>query len=541
MTSTDDKKTVDLDKIFVEIGDFGLFQIFIYALISMPVLLISWFTFEFVFTAGRLEYRCKIPGCDLSPFDDYLPNWTRYAIPHSHNVPSQCLRYEFVPKDSHLKRKSNNCDEMLFNKSHAVTCTEFIYRTDELTVLKEFKLNCEENEWKLAIIGTVKNVAELIMLPFFGLLSDRYGRRKLLIYSLACCGVFGVIMAFTTRYWTFLLLEFITGICASGIYNVIFVLGMEMVSPRKRVLGGSLIAFLYSTGQVFLGLIAMKLLHFRKLLLALYLPTFVVLTYIWVIPESVRWLLSKDRRKDASDIIFKAARMNQKVLSEGTIESLCHRSPPTEDIDEPIEGTDQNSENTFAMAMQNPPVRRRLVQCCFCWFSTALVYYGLSILSVNLHGNKFINFISFSLAEYPPIITIYFFLDKVGRKYLLSGSLFFSGITCVIPVMFITGHTNVWRLFLLGMSKCSVTVAFTILYVYTCELFPTNLRQSAMSLCSAFGSIGAMVAPQTPLLIKYLESLPFAFFSTLTIISGMLVVFLPETANKKLPDTAKEL
>lgn len=318
----------------------------------------------------------------------------------------------------------------------------------------------------------------------------RYGRRKLLIYSLACCGVFGVIMAFSTRYWAFVLMEFITGTCASGIYNVIFVLGMEMVSPRKRVLGGSLIAFLYSTGQVLLAVIAMNTLHFRKLLLALYLPTFVVLTYIWMIPESVRWLLSKDRRKDASEIIFRAARINKRILTDVTIESLCYHTPPTEDMEHGIKEPIKKYENTFIMAIQSRPVFKRLVQCCFCWFSTSLVYYGLSILSVNLHGNKFINFMMFSLAEYPPIIITYFFLDKVGRKYLLCGSLLVSGSACIIPVLFITGHTNVWRLFLLGMSKCAVTIAFTILYVYTCELFPTNLRQSAMSLCSVFGAVG---------------------------------------------------
>lgn len=84
------------------------------------------------------------------------------------------------------------------------------------------------------------------------------------------------------------------------------------------------------------------------------------------------------------------------------------------------------------------------------------------------------------------------FSDKIGRKYLLCGSLLVSGFACIMPVIFITDHTNVLRLFLLGMSKCSVTIAFTILYVYTCELFPTNLRQSAMSLCSVFGAIGGI-------------------------------------------------
>lgn len=81
--------------------------------------------------------RCKIPECDFPPLDDYLPNWTRFAIPHSHNVPSKCLRHESIAVDSHFKRKVNNCDEMFFNDTYSVRCTEFIYKTSELTILKE--------------------------------------------------------------------------------------------------------------------------------------------------------------------------------------------------------------------------------------------------------------------------------------------------------------------------------------------------------------------------------------------------------------------
>lgn len=81
--------------------------------------------------------RCKIPECDSTPHDDYLPKWTRFAIPHSHNVPAKCLRYESIPIDAHATSKANHCDEMLFNDSYPVSCTEFIYGTDEVTVLKE--------------------------------------------------------------------------------------------------------------------------------------------------------------------------------------------------------------------------------------------------------------------------------------------------------------------------------------------------------------------------------------------------------------------
>lgn len=55
-------------------------------------------------------------------------------------------------------------------------------------------------------------------------------------------------------------------------------------------------------------------------------------------------------------------------------------------------------------------------------------------------------------------------------------------------------------MFLIG--KFAITVSFTVLYVYTSEFFPTNLRHSLLGTCSMFGRIGSMVAPQTPLLVS---------------------------------------
>lgn len=81
--------------------------------------------------------RCIIPECDSPKNDDYLPKWARFAIPHSHNVPAKCLRYESIPFHANFKGKTNHCEEMLFNDTYSVSCTEFIYKTDEVTVLRE--------------------------------------------------------------------------------------------------------------------------------------------------------------------------------------------------------------------------------------------------------------------------------------------------------------------------------------------------------------------------------------------------------------------
>lgn len=93
-------------------------------------------------------------------------------------------------------------------------------------------------------------------------------------------------------------------------------------------------------------------------------------------------------------------------------------------------------------------------------------------------------------------------------------------------------------LFLIG--KLAITTSFCVLYVYTAELFPTNLRHSLLGTCSMFGRIGLIIAPQTPLLATYMSSLPLLMMGSCAFISGILLLNFPETLNKKLPDTIEE-
>lgn len=47
----------DLEAILTDLGAFGKFQIFIYSLTILPILLVSCFGLSYIFTAGQLEYR----------------------------------------------------------------------------------------------------------------------------------------------------------------------------------------------------------------------------------------------------------------------------------------------------------------------------------------------------------------------------------------------------------------------------------------------------------------------------------------------------
>lgn len=129
-------------------------------------------------------------------------------------------------------------------------------------------------------------------------------------------------------------------------------------------------------------------------------------------------------------------------------------------------------------------------------------------------------------------------MDRIGRKNTLFIGLFGSGVSCVLSELLV-GDLEKTILFVIG--KLLITISFSCLYIYTCEVFPTNLRHRFFSICSMVGRIGSILTPLTPLLLQYSTSLPLIIFSILSFSSSILIcINLPETLNQKLPDNMNE-
>lgn len=168
--------------------------------------------------------------------------------------------------------------------------------------------------------------------------------------------------------------------------------------------------------------------------------------------------------------------------------------------------------------------------CC------TFVFYGLTIHSVNISKNIYLSFICGAIAETPGYIIYYYANEKSGRRKLMSSALVLGGAFClavgflpegnIIIMLSVLRISRFIALLVLNMlnyslklrknyilfagwcklvaffcGKCCLTVAYTVLYVFTTELFPTSSRHSMFSICSMFGRFGSVVAPQIPLLV----------------------------------------
>uniref|UniRef100_A0A182NQT9 Major facilitator superfamily (MFS) profile domain-containing protein n=1 Tax=Anopheles dirus TaxID=7168 RepID=A0A182NQT9_9DIPT len=533
---------VELDDLLEEVGPFGPFQRWQCALLLLPVIFTAFSNLCYVFTAGDLHYRCQVPECE-SPAHlntPFRPDWLRDAVPFAGQPeqPAKCERYRPLASSGPLA-----CDESRFNRSVIDRCTEFVFADPtERTIVNDFNLTCDENRWKVTLVGTVHSVGQFVSLALSGVISDRFGRRWTLLLCVGVGAVLAIVRSFAASYGAFIALEFAEAMFGSTSYTTAFILSLELVEPRLRVIVKSVILVAYAVAEAILGLLAMTFRDWRTLSIVLFVPGVVSLPLLYTTVESVRWLLTNERQSDVVNILHRVAKVNGRPpLPARTLDEFCHHQQAKRDAERSEPGG--QAHKSFLRLVRETCRHRRLLlriaNCAFCWFTNAMVYYGLTLNSVTLAGDKYSNFIYITLAEIPPSLAINCILNRFGRRRTQCGSLLLSGLFCLLALTALKdiAWLNV-SLFLL--SKMAISLSFSTLYIYTAEIFPTNLRQSFISFCSMVGRFGSMLAPQMPLLQALWTPLPMVLFGTVAVLSGVLILEFPETTGVTLPNTLEE-
>lgn len=519
------KESVDLEAILKELGEFGRYQIQTYCLILLPILFSAVYNGQYIFSAGAVPYRCEVPECEADPPSFGTNGWGMWALPESGG---RCER--FTPL-------GDECSPDNFVQNQTVSCSSWIYQNNN-TIVPEFDLACEE--WKRTLVGTIHSAGLFAALPLTAFVSDTFGRRTAFILTAVSAGVVGIIRAFSHNYVLYLVLEFLEATFGSGVYSTGFILALEMVGLNRRVLGGNIISSTFALGQVTLALVAWWLPYWRTLTLVIYAPSILFFIYCFFLEESVRWLLSKGNKKEAARIIFKAAAINKKKLSAESVKMLTDDDEKDSNMTQKPSQTDQIDEkkkqSIIIQVLKSKTIMVRLVICSFWWITVTFIYYGLSINSVSLAGNSYVNYILTSLVEIPGYCMSVLTLDRFGRKYSIMTAFFICGISLValpfIPLEII------WLQTVFNMvGKLCISMSFSSIYIYTAELFPTQSRHGLLGACSMFGRIGSLLAPQTPILMQYMESLPYLIFGVMAGCSGLLMLLTPETLKTTLPDT----
>uniref|UniRef100_A0A8C3HZI6 Solute carrier family 22 member 13 n=1 Tax=Chrysemys picta bellii TaxID=8478 RepID=A0A8C3HZI6_CHRPI len=312
---------------------------------------------------------------------------------------------------------------------------------------------------------------------------------------------------------------------AWGLQSVLMSLGTEWVGVPYRSHAVIVTHCCFSIGQMVLAGLAYGVHNWRLLQIAGSAPVFCLFFYIWVLPESARWLMTKEKVKEAKKLLQKAASVNRRTISPELLDQLT----PEKKV---------KSGNILDLFLKKR-LRKVTLVMAYVWFVNSLVYYGLSLNVGSFGLDIYLTQLVFGAVEIPARFGCIFLLQWFGRKKCQGFFLLLGGAMCLI-ITRIPKDLPVVVTTLAVIGKFAIAASFSISYVYSAELFPTIIRQTGVGLCSMSSRVGGIISPLISLLDKYHPAIPMAIFGSTPVIAGILCFLLPETRDKELQDHTEE-
>ncbi len=403
---------------------------------------------------------------------------------------------------------------------------------------KHFELGASLKGWAAssALVGCIVGAMA------GGPLSDRFGRKKMLVLCAVLFALSGIGSALPATLTHFVWARFVGGF-AIGAVSVLSPLYIAEIAPEK--IRGRLVS-LYQLaivvgilGVFFVNMLIQRLgdeawnvaYGWRWMMGSLTLPSAVFGLLLLPIPESPRWLMKMGRRAEAEEVLVRV----------GGAEAAAREMRQ-------IEESLTQEEGKFSELFHGG-YRRALmigvVLAVVCQFSgiNAIMYYAPEIFkSVGVGRDAaFTQTVSIGLVNLLFTFVAIWLVDLAGRKALLIAGSIVQVIALIgVGVMFSNGNNGLWLLAFIVLFTGSFAAAMgPIPWIVISEIFPTKIRGQAMSVAVLVLWTSCYIVSQTfPMLVEAIGNAKTFWIYAACSFAGLIFVTLavPETKGKTLEE-----
>ncbi|XP_030630226.1 synaptic vesicle glycoprotein 2B [Chanos chanos] len=418
----------------------------------------------------------------------------------------------------------------------------------------------------------------------WGCLADRRGRQRVLVVSLTVNGVFGALASLAPSFWLFLLLRFLSGVGVGGSIPVIFSYFSEFQPRLRRGAMISALATFWMAGNILAAGLAWAVIpqtslkfelgwldfqSWRLFVVLCSVPSLSsALLFALAMPESPKFLMETGQKTEALRVYQKMFELNHR----GSIKTfpvcdllIC----PQRDREGSVSsGTRCQSLLSIIREGLDPvrqifvgPLASRSVVLLIIFFSISFGFYGLWMWIPELFkkledgGSPCASNTSLTHKQdadmcYPVKTAVYaegfitaasnlpgniftiLLMDFVGGKILLSCSLLLSSISVFFIWLL---KTKTQSLIMSCIFSGVSVISWNALDVISTELYPTQLRSSALGFFTGVGRVAAIMGNVTfGQLVDSNCAVPVLLVSALLLSGGLAALKLPSTKQSEL-------
>jgi putative MFS transporter len=378
------------------------------------------------------------------------------------------------------------------------------------------------------LIGASSLIGIFVGGPMFGRVTDRYGRRRPFLVNITCFVVLGVAQAFVQSAEQLFVIRLLLGMAIGAEYAIGTPLLVEFAPTERRgrlsawLIASWYIGFLVSVLAGYLMLDVLEL-GWRWIMASSAVPAIITLILRHGLPESPRWLMSRGRRSEARAI------------------ALDHLGDQAY-FDREIAG--EPRARGRARDMLSPVYRRRTLLVCAFWACNVAPYFAIVTFAPQVFGALGLDEHAATIATNAMAVAGAMLgvvlMDRLKRRPLLivpfwvcAAALAVVGVWPAAPVAVIIACFTAFGFF--------NAIGGTVTGPYPSELFPTEMRTTAVGVAAAASRIGAALG--TFVLPTGLDTIgvgPSMLVGAACCLAGAVICqrWAPETAGRRLVETS---
>lgn len=388
-----------------------------------------------------------------------------------------------------------------------------------------------------ALWGTVLGAA------LSGMLGDKLGGRDSLRILAACYVVSALGCAFAFNWPMLILFRFIggLGIGGSSVLGPVYIAEIAPGPWRGRLVGcfqinivvGILAAYL---SNYLIGVAGLGAAEWRWQLGIAAAPAVLFLVTLFGIPQSPRWLVTKNRAEEAMNVLTKLRPMG---LAYAELREILESVHP-----EKLKGSDPLFQLRYLK-----PIFLAVSVAMFNQLAgvNAILYYLNDIFAMAGFGkiSSDIQAVAIGAMNLLATLLAMVLIDRIGRRMLLLiGSVGLAICLSGISWIFLSHRHQTWLVYLLvGYIGFFAVSQGAVIWVFIGEVFPNRVRAKGQALgSSTHWVMNAIISGIFPILATRSGAYPFLFFTAMVVLQFIVVFFCyPETKGYSLEQLQHEL